>query len=546
MKWLGLIAVLSAVGCTTDETPKNPFPVSASDDTATTHPSDDTARPQGSDDTGPLSPDDTASDCDACPASTVSAMWSLDATAWGTDRSRTRANPLKGFMTSYLWGAPVTDFPDQLEFLYIPMNQVWGPDGDTIEEGLEPLMAAAAARHHHVVLRIFVDYPNRPTGLPEHLSETVSCSPYTEHGGGCSPDYDHPDMVAAMVGLIEALGDRYNGDPRLGFVQLGLLGFWGEWHTWPHGDWFPSEATQNAVLDAYESAFTQTHLQARYPSTGMATRSVGYHDDSFAHSTLGTIEWFFYPRMVAAGAEYRWQQMAIGGELRPELQGEVFSDAYTLGEYAQDMNECIDTTHASYLLNYYAFNGEETGYTGDERDRAEAAALRMGYEFELRGAALRLADLDDTTVRATVIAEVEQTGVAPFYYALAITIDGDGMESPAASGDDLSTLLPGERRTIEIPLGRIPVERVSEPWTVSLTGPMIQSGQRVQFATETPWTDSDGNTVLQWDPQCMVDGEAHPVGSMVAVSGHDCECRCDVDGAVRDCGGTICDTSVPQ
>ena len=27
---------------------------------------------------------------------------------------------------------------------------------------------------------------------------------------------------------------RYDGDPRIGFVQLGLLGFWGEWHTYPY------------------------------------------------------------------------------------------------------------------------------------------------------------------------------------------------------------------------------------------------------------------------------------------------------------------------
>ncbi len=37
----------------------------------------------------------------------------------------------------------------------------------------------------------------------------------------------------------------------------------------------------------------------------------------------------------------------IGGELRPELQTEVFSGDYETGTYAQDMDECIDQTSAT-------------------------------------------------------------------------------------------------------------------------------------------------------------------------------------------------------
>jgi hypothetical protein len=534
------IAAFVLAGCQSDGDFKAPFATPQSADTAT---ADD---PGGEHDSGePASGDDTATDCDACPESTVTAMWSMDTTEWAFDSARTRNNALKGFITSYLWGTPVTDFPDQMEFLYLPMNQLWGPEGDRIDEALEPLMAAAAERNHHVVLRVFVDYPSRPTGLPEHLAETVSCNPYTEHGGGCSPDYDHPDMLAAMVGLIEALGARYNGDPRLGFVQLGMLGFWGEWHTWPHGDWFPSVDTQNAVLDAYEAAFPDTFLQARYPSTSMTSRSVGYHDDSFAHSTLGDIDWFFHPRTVASGAEYRWHDMPIGGELRPELQGEVFSDSYVLGEYAQDMNACIDTTHVSYLLNFYAFNGDGTGYVGDDRTRAEQAAIRMGYQFELRAASLRLSGLDGDTVEATVSVEIEQSGVAPFYYPLFVSVASDSLGTGAVGTTDLSDLLPGVRRTINLPLGRVAVAGLSEPWTLTLDGPMISAGQRVRLGTAVPGTATDEPTRLHWSPQCTVGDAAIPVGTPVDASGGECDCRCEVDGAIRDCFGDLCDAATP-
>ena len=171
--------------------------------------------------------------CETCPASTVSATQAVSPDDLPTQVERTRNNPLQGVMTSYLWGEPVSDFPDQMEFLYLPMSELWNEDGETLDTGLEPYLVAAEGRGHHAVLRVYIDYPNKDYGLPDYLRTTVPCSPYSEYGGGCSPDYDHPDLLSAMVGLIAAMGERYDGDTRLGFLQVGLLGFWGEWHTWP-------------------------------------------------------------------------------------------------------------------------------------------------------------------------------------------------------------------------------------------------------------------------------------------------------------------------
>ncbi len=530
-------ALALVVGCGSDDGPK-PLPLSA-DDTAVA--GADTAEPTADpplDDTGTSPPDDTG---DESRVSTAMATVELDPSDWSDDPSRTRNNALKGFITSYLWGAPVTDFPDQMEFLYLPLNQLWSAEGDTLEATLEPLLVAAAERNHHAVLRVFVDYPNRPSGLPEYLEGTVGCSPYAEHGGGCSPDYDDPELVAAMVGLIEALGDRYDGDPRLGIVQLGLLGFWGEWHTWPHTDWFPSEATQAAVLDAYEAAFETTLLQIRRPAIDSVERRMGFHDDSFAHSTLGDIGWFFLPGLEAAGAAERWQEVPIGGELRPELQSSVFSDGYVLGEYTQDVFECIEQTHTSYLLNYYAFNGEEHGYLGDDRSRAEDAAIAMGYRFELAGASIALSALEGDTVDATAVLQFAQTGVAPFYYPLLASMSSEALAEPAVSDADLSTLLPGESRSVEVPLGRIAVDSLDEPFGLKLTSPMLSEAQQVLLSTLTPWTEADGPTAVQWTIQCEAGGHTYDLGQVVEGSGGDC--RCDVDGVVRTFGGDTCSDS---
>jgi hypothetical protein len=481
---------------------------------------------------------DTGNGCESCPESTAVGTYGLGVDVLMPDTSRTQGNPLKGFMTSYLWGAPVTDFPDQMEFLYLPMNELWGPDGELLETGLEPHLVAAESRGHHAVLRVYVDYPNRPSGLPDHLLGSVACAPYTEHGGGCSPDYDHPDLVAAMVGLIEVLGDRYDGDPRLGFVQVGLLGFWGEWHTWPHTDWFPSDETQRAVLDAYSSAFETTQLQVRRAAVHSVDLRMGFHDDSFAHSTLGEVDWFFLPGLEAAGAAERWQQVAIGGELRPELQGEVFSDDYVLDTYSQDVLECIEATHASYLLNYYAFNGAEAGYLGSERAQAEYAALRMGYMFELTDAALTLTGLQDGFVQAEVTVQIAQSGVAPFYYPVFLQLEADS--ELHRNSDDLSTLLPGEHRSVHFELGQIPVAELDGSFALTLTSEILQSTQSISLGTSTPWSEPEGPTLLQWEVQCDTEAGVLQLGEVASQLASGCDCVCDVDGILRTCGGEPC------
>jgi len=496
----------------------------------TSEPGQDTSEPTGSDS------DDTAESC-AETSSSVTHTIDLDPSIFVRDTARTLHNPLKGFMSSYLWGEPVSGFPDQMEFLYLPMNTLWDESGDLLDTGLEPYLAAAETRGHHAVLRVFMDYPTRASGVPDYLSSTVSCNPYTEHGGGCSPDYDHPDLVAAMVGLIEALGERYDGDPRLGYVQVGLLGFWGEWHTWPHSEWFPSDATQTTILEAYTTAFPTTHLQIRRAAVGSVGMRLGFHDDSFAHSTLGEIDWFFLPGLITAGAADRWKEVTIGGELRPELQSSVFSDAYVLGDYAQDMTECIEQTHASYLLNYYAYNGDGHGYLGEDRIRAEEAAILMGYQFEIESASATASGLFEDTIDLNLDITLKQSGVAPFYYPLSVSIESDDLASPVETYTELHTLLPGETQTITVALGRVSTDVINNPLDIELSSPMLLSSQQITLATTTDASPAAGPTTLQWAITC--DGE--PLGSRTRTDSEGCSCICDVDGLPRSHSGDVCE-----
>jgi hypothetical protein len=155
-------------------------------------------------------------------------------------------------------------------------------------------------------------------------------------------------------------GKKYDGDPRVGFLTAGLLGTWGEWHTYPKSELFASKAVQREVMDAYEAAFKITPVLLRYPAgekdyqkAKNGDRKFGYHDDSFAWATLHTgkkgDEWFYMTALKAAGpgAEAKWKTHPIGGEIRPEAWGKVFDTEPGVKEI-QNFRKCVEETHATW------------------------------------------------------------------------------------------------------------------------------------------------------------------------------------------------------
>ena len=97
---------------------------------------------------------------------------------------------------------------------------------------LEPRVAASAARFRHAIIRFYIDYPSLPSKIPQFLLDGgLNVTTYTEFGGGESPNYSDANLLSALAAFVSELGARYDGDPRVGFVQVGFLGFWGEWHT---------------------------------------------------------------------------------------------------------------------------------------------------------------------------------------------------------------------------------------------------------------------------------------------------------------------------
>ena len=320
-------------------------------------------------------------------------------------------NPLKGFIP---FAGTYNNFPHSMEWFYISLKDIQTDynafDWSRFDEKLD----AIAKRGHQAVFRITLDYPDQPSGVPDFLSH-VTKHAYTEYDNGkhfssYAPDYENLDLRRALTSFIAAFGKRYDGDPRIGFITIGLLGFWGEWHTYPHIEWMASTAVQNEVLDAFDASFNVTKLLLREPkeNTNAAQRHIGYHDDSFAYETLPPTDWYFWSKMQAQGVTGIWKTEPIGGELRPEMQACIWDDAPCTPP-GQEYNLCVKTTHCSWLINHGAFKD----LTGERYQRAVAGARKLGYELFVSDATINAATTTNA-LKATV--KVRNVGVAPFYY----------------------------------------------------------------------------------------------------------------------------------
>ena len=415
------------------------------------------------------------------------------------------ANPLKG-LVPYA-GDENGNFPHSMEFNYVGFAELMKGYDEFDWQPMEDLLNEISGRGHQAVFRIFLEYPGKTNVIPKfliddglkvhkYLNTNTQPEPPAEIE---TPDYEDPNLRRALRNFIAAFGKKYDGDARIGFITAGLLGTWGEWHTYPKEELFASKVVQAEVMDAYEAAFKMTPVLLRYPAgedtwekASNAERPFGYHDDSFAWATLDTgkkkDDWFYMPALKQAGsaALEKWKTQPIGGEIRPEAWGKVF-DAKPGNNQIQDFRTCVDETHVSWLMDSGLF---EKKPSKERRQRAETEVRRMGYEFHVP--AVSVVSKDNTL---QIKLELENRGVAPFYSewtaAYGLIANGKVIKSTKSTGK-LTGLLPGDKvREWNDMLDLSDVPPGTYTLAVRVPNPLT-NGQPLRFANATQDRDVEG------------------------------------------------------
>jgi hypothetical protein len=391
-------------------------------------------------------------------------------------------NPLKGLARAPRWSQPSmlpNMTPSAIEFYYIGLDEIMVDDNLFNWTLHDKFLAESASRMMHVVIRVYIHYPGKALGLPPHLTDI----PLYDTNNGKSPNYGDPRLLTALQQFIVAWGKHTDGDTRFAAIQIGLLGFWGEGHTFPNSSLVP-ESSKQSVAQWYRSSFNRTQLQTRYP--GPNADGFGLHDDSLAYSTLdgaangGTnVSWFTYPTMKEANQQDTWKQYIMGGETRPELQATIFTDTYPARtEYHQDYKECIDTLHITYALHHNAF--ENGGYSGNVLRNANAIHAYMGYAFQVSEVAA-YTSTQSSTQSVDISVQITQIGVAPFYYDLSLVLEcvGGTVKSSLPGVNEIV----GKGQSIRFLFGSVPATRIClDEVSLSLHSSYVYAGRPIRLA----------------------------------------------------------------
>lgn len=373
-------------------------------------------------------------------------------------------NPLKGWCP--YTNAGVIHQPYSMVFQYASWKELEPTQGDFQFEAWEKSWEVDEAKDKHIIFRVFVDYPSRPSGLPDWLREAgVKESEYEDYGGGKSPDYDDPRMIEAMERLIAALGERYNEDPRIAFIQIGLLGFWGEWHTYPRSDLSPSPETERRVIDAYRKAFPNKSLMVRYARGHAAKQDwIGFHDDMFPEDTDNGEDWSFLAGLRRENRDENWKVAVVGGEMVPGAATKW------LGQDYKTTLAMIEESHFSWMGPYCP------ALTDSHRNlferRCHEMVRKMGYEFQITQ--VRHPKTATANRSFQISLSGENSGVAPFYYPWSIEwvlLDSAGKEVAIQKTDwDIRKWKPGSfsneaELTFDVPSGEYQLAvGIRDPW----------------------------------------------------------------------------------
>ncbi len=179
------------------------------------------------------------------------------------------ANPGQGWMSQQRSPRGEPRFPCSVVYVRFNWADVEPERGQFNWKLIDDVMAAWRPRGAAVALRVMTcnahsaGYYSSPKWLFD-----AGCKGFEYLVGGddptsggqriprIEPDYADPIYLEQHGAFLEALGERYDGRPEVGFLDIGSYGTWGEWHTKNPAP----VAVRKQIVDLYLRAFRQTPL----------------------------------------------------------------------------------------------------------------------------------------------------------------------------------------------------------------------------------------------------------------------------------------------
>ena len=313
---------------------------------------------------------------------------------------------------------------------YIPWDRIENVKTDGVEkviaysnhrwEGIEK-------KNIKVIPRVYIHWmgtpavsdPDRLDGIrfPSDIAYTQEPgTPYPMIGGYFDPTFQ--DRVKA---LVEKIGKAWDNDPRVAYVEMGIIGEFGEHHdpdittVWaPHDQpnhvenrtWLPG--IEKVLGDAFTAAFKNKKVMVRY-AYEFKDYEFGIYWDSWA---IDEEKVRGYEEMKKLGD--RWKTQPIGGEItwnwgslyKFKSFEEVVADEKTRDLVIQQIRDL----HCNHLGGITWANFNDPSF----EPNAELLQKTMGYRFVLSNFSYPTSIKPDEPFKISF--DVTNTGSSPFYY----------------------------------------------------------------------------------------------------------------------------------
>lgn len=239
-----------------------------------------------------------------------------------------------------------------------------------------------------VIPRVYLEWPNRGRYWPADIRPG---------------DYSSPEFKRRLVRMIERLGETWDSDPRVAYVETGLIGLWGEQH-----DPTPTPEIQKLMGDAYTASFLNKRLMNRYPWQ-FVDYNFGIYWDSFGHpdDSPRTIALLKSPRLLD-----RWKVAVMGGETAFNWGTPLGKDPTdAVVNHSEEIIDLIRRLHWNHLgwLSEYDLHNREAVENGARIQEA------LGYRFVIVEVHYPVSIPSGASFDISF--HVRNTGSSPFYYS---------------------------------------------------------------------------------------------------------------------------------
>lgn len=393
------------------------------------------------------------------------------------------ANPGMGWETFQCTSKQDKNLPSWIPSTILRVLWGWGelePQPGKIDYGLiDKLLKECREAGQQLTFRVMCcSTSKRQPYHPKWLKEIGGRELQADHSGVSPlpiPDMDDPTVLERHLDFIKRLGERYDGHADIDHIDLGSIGWWGEWHlSRCNSAALPSLESRKKVVDAYVNAFRKTPLLMligdkeclRYATE----RGTGWRADC-----LGDL----------GGFSNSWCHMRHGYPfwLQRGGCGDAWKTAPVAWETCWDMRRWVQEGWSlRYIFNYalafhgsYLTNKSEPLPAGPEvRSEIERFLRRLGYRLVLRE--LKHPARVQSGGKMKLAMNWQNVGSAPCYrpYRLAYRLTGDnGVEKVFLGSTTVNHWLSGSsdlsvhqfiEEPKDLPLG--PVNEVAEAVTV--------------------------------------------------------------------------------